>query len=213
MWWREVALGCIGNCVVVCLAAALAGPTDLVAQSGAKAYRLSPGPGSKITLEVEKTGLLRGKKHIFTYERFDGAVQYQAAAPERSSVRLSIESASIVCQDDWLSESDRKKVMNEALTNMMSAAQYPRLEFVSTSIRPSSAGRFEVDGNLKIRDRIKPAKVGLELKPQQDATLLFEGDAIIRLTDYGLKPPSAALGAVGTKDEMRLRFVLLAKPE
>jgi hypothetical protein len=28
------------------------------------------------------------------------------------------------------------------------------------------------------------------------------------MTDYGLKPPKAALGAIGTKDEMRLDFVL-----
>ena len=36
----------------------------------------------------------------------------------------------------------------------------------------------------------------------------FRGDARIRLTDYGLKPPTAALGLVGTKDDMDFNFVL-----
>jgi hypothetical protein len=31
---------------------------------------------------------------------------------------------------------------------------------------------------------------------------------VISLTDFGLKPPSAALGTVGTKDKMQLSFHL-----
>jgi hypothetical protein len=31
------------------------------------------------------------------------------------------------------------------------------------------------------------------------------------LQDYGLKPPGAALGLIGTKNEMNLEFVLLAR--
>jgi hypothetical protein len=31
------------------------------------------------------------------------------------------------------------------------------------------------------------------------------------MTDYGLKPPGAALGLIGTKNEMRVEFKLRAK--
>jgi hypothetical protein len=38
----------------------------------------------------------------------------------------------------------------------------------------------------------------------------FTGSATVRITDFGLKPPSAALGVIGTKDEMTFSFVLRA---
>jgi len=34
----------------------------------------------------------------------------------------------------------------------------------------------------------------------------MEGVSRIRLTDFGLKPPAAALGTIGTKNEMLFRF-------
>jgi hypothetical protein len=38
----------------------------------------------------------------------------------------------------------------------------------------------------------------------------IEGTARVRLTDFGLKPPSAAFGAIGARDEMTLHFALPA---
>ena len=35
------------------------------------------------------------------------------------------------------------------------------------------------------------------------------GRAVVRLKDYALKPPSAALGTIGTKNEMTVEFLLL----
>ena len=40
----------------------------------------------------------------------------------------------------------------------------------------------------------------------------IEGLARVRLTDFGLKPPTTALGAIGTRNEMAFHFVLTAAP-
>ncbi len=37
-------------------------------------YRLAPEKGIYLRLLVEKTGLLRGKKHVFEFSRYCGAV-------------------------------------------------------------------------------------------------------------------------------------------
>jgi hypothetical protein len=37
------------------------------------------------------------------------------------------------------------------------------------------------------------------------------GSGEVKLRDYGLKPPSAALGAIGTKNEMAVSFRLTAR--
>jgi hypothetical protein len=41
--------------------------------------------------------------------------------------------------------------------------------------------------------------------------LLLSGTATVRMTDYGLKPPTAALGTIGTKPEMAFAFTLVAR--
>jgi polyisoprenoid-binding protein YceI len=63
-----------------------------------------------------------------------------------------------------------------------------------------------VAGNLTIRNITNPVTVAVVYKGGET----FEGSAKVRLTDYKLKPPSALLGAIGTKDEMTVTFRLKA---
>lgn len=163
--------------------------------------RLTPGNGSTLNLYVEKTGLLSGKQHHFTFERFEGLVD----VTERR-VTLTIESASIVCRDTWVSEKDRQKILNTATGEMLSAAKYPSIRFESNGVTASESGRFAVQGNLTIRDQSRPVTVSVQ---QHDQT--YTGETRFKLTDFGLKPPSAAFGLVGTKDEMKLTFKLVAR--
>ena len=65
---------------------------------------------------------------------------------------------------------------------------------------------------LVIRGISKPVEVNVQLRSANPTMLWVEGSATIRLSDYGLKPPSAILGAVGTEDAMALNFRLAASP-
>jgi hypothetical protein len=53
----------------------------------------------------------------------------------------------------------------------------------------------------------------VSLHAKSDKPLSIEGASRVRLTDFDLKPPTAALGTMGTKNEMSLRFVLTATPQ
>jgi hypothetical protein len=48
-------------------------------------------------------------------------------------------------------------------------------------------------------------------KPSGIERLEIDGDAEISLKDYGLMPPSAMLGLIGTKSKMTLRFLVWAE--
>ncbi len=165
--------------------------------------KLGPAAGNRIALEVEKTGLMRGKKHVFRYEKFQGQLVYDGV---NSKVEFSIEAASAVCEDNWVNEKDRRKILDEAL-KLTAAEKTPRIEFRSTGVRSAAAGEFEVEGSLTIRSLARPVKIAVREK----AGRLFEGTARFPMSAWGIKPPSAALGAVGTKDEMVLSFVLTAR--
>ena len=175
-------------------------------------YQIEPSNGSRFALEVFKTGLMRGKKHLFEFERYKGRLDYDAQAPERSRVTLQIEAASAVLKDDWVSANDFKKIEKEAFEKMMAVDRYPQLTFVSRNIRSEEAGRYQMEGDLTIRETPKPVMLEVTLKPQSGGVLLVEGQATVKLKDYGLKPPSAALGLIGTQNEMTVAFTLRARP-
>ena len=52
--------------------------------------------------------------------------------------------------------------------------------------------------------------MNVQLDATDPAKLRLRGNAKIHLKDYGLKPPSALLGAIGTKEEMSLEFEVVA---
>ena len=181
------------NFVLVLLTASLA-------FAEVKEYTIAPAEENRLELDVDKTGLWKGKRHIFTFAHYNGKLLYDPQNPAAGKVDLTVEAASIQCQDAWVSPKDLKKVLEYAVKDMLAAEKNPEIHFVSTM---ASAG--QVEGMLTIRGISKPVTLTYTAKG-----LRFEGTAVFKLTDYNLKPPSAALGAIGTKDEMTFRFVVQA---
>jgi polyisoprenoid-binding protein YceI len=175
--------------------------------AGIATYDLGPAPGASVTLKVDKTGLMSGKQHVFVFDRYKGTLAYDAEAPERSRVELAIASASLVCKDTWVSEKDRKKIERVALDDMLASGDHHEITFRSTSIAKTGPASFDVTGTLGIRGIEKPATVAVTVEAA-GTTLTVAGKATVRLKDYGMKPPSAALGTIGTKNEMLVEFVL-----
>ncbi len=175
-------------------------------------YEIKPGPDSRFALEIFKTGFMSGKKHLFLFERYAGALNYNAAAPESSKIDLNVEAASFAVKDDWVSASQAKSIREEAEgKNGLEVARHSTIRFVSSSMTRVGDG-FAVQGALSIRGIEKPVTVNVTMKPGEAGALRFEGKAEVKLKDYGIKPPSAALGTIGTRNEMAISFTLIAKP-
>ncbi len=185
-------------------------PLSLSAQ--ASLYEIKPDPNSRFALEIYKTGLMSGKKHLFFFERYAGAVNYNPAAPESSRIDVNVEASSFVVKDDWVSASQAKSIREEAEgKNGLEVGKHPAIRFVSSSVARLGEG-FVVQGTLTIRGVERPVTVNVAMKPGEAGALRFDGKAEVKLKDYGIKPPSAALGAIGTRHEMAVSFTLTARP-
>jgi polyisoprenoid-binding protein YceI len=180
-------------------------PALLALAGGTMEYDLGPLEGNHFSLTVEKTGLLRGKKHLFEFERYHGRLVYDPQAPERSAVQFVVEGRSAVLKDDWVSDKDRKKILRVAFEEMMEVDKHPELRFSSTRILRNGSA-FDVEGMLEIRGVARPVTVGAKLEEG-----VLTGRAAVRMKEYGLKPPTALLGTIGTKDEMTVEFRLGVK--
>src|SRR5713101_2014743 len=183
-----------------------------VGSAEAGLYEIHQGDQARMELTVEKSGLLSGKKHLFTFSRYEGRLLFDRKRPEASTITLSIESNSVSCHDAWLSMKDLRKVQEYALKDMLAADRYPQIIFRSVAIKKIDDSQYE-QGTLTIRDISRPAVVMVSLRAGSNGVLPVEGESRLRLTDFGLKPPTAALGTIGTKNEMSFHFVLTATPQ
>ncbi len=175
-------------------------------------YRIEPVEGARLALEVHKTGLMRGKKHLFVYRRYHGELHYDPERPETSRVRLVIEAASAECKDTWVKPKQLKDIQEYALNKAMQVRRFPELIFESERIEALGDGKYRVSGSLRVRGIAKPVTVDVEMRPE-GKNLRFTGNAVVDMKAYGIKPPKAALGMVGTKAAMDFSFELIAVPK
>jgi polyisoprenoid-binding protein YceI len=166
--------------------------------AAAAAQSITP-PSAKVEAIVEKTGLLSGKKHILAWDQFKGAFTLNPP-----SVEFTVEAASLKVLDDWISDGKKEDVRKEALgKDVLDTAKFPQIRFVSTAVSGNTAAAFQVTGNLTVRGITKPVTLAVQSKGA-----VYEGETRFPMSGFGIKPPKAALGAVGTKDEMIIRFTV-----
>ncbi len=167
----------------------------------AQTIHLMPNTESEIALEVNKTGLMAGKKHHLVFSRYQGTAS-QGTSPQ---VTFTVQADSFVCQDDWVKPKDKEKITRYAIDDLLEAHRYPTLRYKSTAVH-SNGSSYRIDGNLTIKNETRPVAVTVARKVSD--RIVWTGEATIRLTDFNLKPPTAALGAIGTEDATHLVFHL-----
>lgn len=174
-------------------------------------HQILPAPGARLRLKVAKTGLFSGRKHIFSFPRFQGVVRFDSDRPADSSVELEIDACALVVEDDWVSGKDRAKIKEYTEQQMLDVARHPTLRFASSAVQ-AAGNRVRVTGALTVRGVTRPVEVSVVLREASAEGLVLEGYAIFPMTQFGLTPPSAAFGAIGTRDEMEFEFVLTTRP-
>lgn len=169
----------------------------LFASALAHGQAISRAAGSRVEAVVEKTGLLSGKKHVLSWERFSGT--FSVDPPK---VDLTIEAESVRVLDDWLGDGKREDVRKEAVgKDVLNAAKYSQIRFVSTAVTGDINSAFQISGNLTVRGMTKAVTLTV-----RQSGAAYEGETKFPMSAFGIKPPKAALGAIGTKDELTIRF-------
>ena len=174
-----------------------------------EALTFGPREGAKFSFEVYKTGLMSGKKHDFTFDRFSGKADFRPEDPGKSRVEFVLEAKSLQCHDDWSpAKGSLEKIVREALQDTLKVVQHPEIRFQSTAVTAGAAGQYEVRGDLTLRGVTKPVTVQVSTR-RKGNVLTVDGHSKFKMTDFGIKPPSAALGAVGTKPEIQVTFQMV----
>lgn len=142
----------------------------------------------------------------YTYGRFNGisgTVTYDAAAPAASSVKVSIDAASVDSgnkgRDDHLRGPD-----------FFDAAKFPTITFESTAVKKSGETALEVTGKLSLHGVTKDVTVVMEKTGEGkgregEALIGFEGVFSVKRSEYGITYGPGALG-----EDVRLTIAIEA---
>jgi polyisoprenoid-binding protein YceI len=178
-------------------------------------YNIDPAR-SKLEVDVFRTGLLKmmAHDHQIAAKSYAGEVRVNSASIENSSVNLNVESASLVVLDDpGVPEKDRKQVQETMLgEEVLNVKDFPRIQFHSTRLsHATGTGEdFTLTGRLSLHGVEKEISFPVHIH-RENSLLRATGAVTITQTDFGLKPVKVALGTVRVKDQIKIRFELLAE--
>jgi len=112
------------------------------------------------------------------FKKFSAAIDYDAAKPDAAKATVDIETASMDLGDPEYN----KEVANKEWFN---AAQFPKATFVSSSIKPAGAGKFNVAGKLTIKGKTGDVAFPMTVKTEAGKQV-FEGTLPIKRLAYNI---------------------------
>lgn len=170
---------------------------------------------SQFTVQVFSGGLLSAFGHSPTIaiRDFSGEAQVHPDSPERSSLRVTINAASLEVKDD-ISDKDRREIERGMQQDILETSAYPEIVYECSNISAVKAGEAQysvlLDGELTMHGVTHPQIVPARATVSADSLRAFGAFSLLQ-TDYDLKLASIAGGALKVKDELKFSFNILAR--
>ncbi|GAB4425003.1 MAG: hypothetical protein OHK0039_42510 [Bacteroidia bacterium] len=107
--------------------------------------------------------------------------------------------------------------MNDKIVAAFQAERHPHIVFTLKQARvlPGGTGQafdLRAEGDLAMAGQTHPLGLDLKGKRLADGTYEFTGRHAMKMTTYGMTPPTALFGQIETGDEIVIRFTLHLKP-
>ncbi|MEO6420910.1 MAG: YceI family protein [Polyangiaceae bacterium] len=171
---------------------------------------------SSTVVDVHKSGVLSPAlhDHHFHVEKWSGSFTFDPEHLETVHGEVVFEAASLRDKQPELSAADEQKVNRQVHgPEILDAARYPtiRLSFDRLEIleRGNGTVRGRLVGSLTLHGQTRPIRVPMAASFRADR-LHAVGATAFKVSDFGIKPPSKALGAIGVADRLDVHFDLAA---
>ena len=150
-----------------------------ISQAPAGTYALDPNHAAVIA----RVSHLGYSYSLFRFDKVEGALVWNPAAPSRSSLSASVETASVATNVAGFAK-------DIAGPNFLKSAAYPKATFVSTAFRRTDATHGKVEGQFTLMGKTRPVTFEVELigagKGFGSPRMGVEARARINPGDYGL---------------------------
>ncbi|MBB6612792.1 YceI family protein [Pontibacter sp. Tf4] len=156
-------------------------------------YKLAGKPELKV----------KGTSTLHDWEMTSAQAQGKAEMILEGNTLKNVKSASVTLKTQSIKSGTDK--MDALAYESLKANKYTDIVFTMTSFRALDNNRALVVGNLTIAGATKPVTFNVETSTKA-GVVQMAGEANIKFTDFGIKPPTALLGTVKTGNELKLSF-------
>ncbi len=101
-----------------------------------------------------------------------------------------------------------KRIMDNKAHDALIENRHPEIRYVVTSNDPVniSDGKASLTGTLSIAGKSRKVEVTGDISATDNNTFSVRGEVSLKMTDFGIEPPTAMLGALKTGDEISVKF-------
>ena len=146
---------------------------------------------------------------------FEGEVSSNPEAVEQSSLRMVIHAASLTATDD-ISEKDRREINRKMHEEVLETDSFPDIAYECSRVSGSKITEGQkmvtLNGELTLHGVTRSQPVSARVALNGDM-LRAAGDFPVRLSDYEIRPITAAGGTIELKDELKLSFDISARKQ
>lgn len=135
------------------------------------------------------------------FKKFTAQIDFDAAKPEASKANIEIDTASLDLGDPEYNKEVQKK-------EWFNSAQFPKATFVSSTLKPAAAGKFDVAGKLTIKGKTADVSFPLTVKKEGNAQV-FEGTLPIKRLAYNIGEGEWKDTSM-VADEVQIKFRVVA---
>ncbi len=101
-----------------------------------------------------------------------------------------------------------KSIMDGKTQEALKAEKFPNIIFKSSSLKIVN-GKVEGSGTLTIAGKSKPFEFNASSKQVTSGDMLVTGRSKIKMSDFGIEPPTAMFGTLTTGDEVTVVYEIL----
>ena len=187
------------------------GATAVVAQ-GPSAIRLRLEPGSEITIQGTSTlhDFHCKTDKIMAYVDVDPSYtrDLTKVAKPLVSVKVNIVAKTLTCGGGTIDNNMYKTLKTDQFQMIKyTMSGYDLLDATSSSFSANTKGTLQIAG------QDKPVDIKINAARLAEGKATAEGEETIKLTDFGIDPPSFMFGRLKVGNELKVKFNLKAGPE
>jgi polyisoprenoid-binding protein YceI len=140
------------------------------------------------------------------FRKFSAKIDFDPARPAASKAEIEVDLNSV---DTGSDEAD-SEVKSKGWFNI---AVFPSARFVSSAVKPTGAGRYEVSGKLSIKGKAMDVTAPVTVK-QEGGNTVFEGAFTLMRLQYGIGEGMwSDTDTVANEVQVRFRLVGLGKKQ
>jgi len=146
--------------------------------------------------------VLMGTKTEGSFKKFTAQIRFDPEKPAQAQAKAEIDLQSFDIGFDEATE--------EALgPNWFDVKRTPKATFVSTQVKALGSDKFELSGNLTIRNQTKPIRFPVTLTRETNGSARLDASLVIMRLDFGLGQGQwAGTGTVANDVTVQLKLFL-----